>query len=243
MIRWLAPVAAILLLWQGVVSITGLPPYILPSPLRVAAAIRDNAALLTSHALVTLGEIVVALVLGAVLGAATAVGLALSPPLRRITEPMLVLSQAIPVFALAPIFTLWFGYGMQSKIAVALIVVYFPVTASFLDALLRTPPPLLRLAGVMQARRWTRMRCVQIPAALPGLLSGLKIAAVYAPIGAVIGEWVGASRGLGYLMLLANGRARTDLMFAAVLLIAVIAVALHLATGWAARRVLERQER
>ena len=87
------------------------------------------------------------------------------------------------------------------------------------------------------------MRCVQIPAALPGLLSGLKIAAVYAPIGAVIGEWVGASRGLGYLMLLANGRARTDLMFAAVLLIAVIAVGLHLATGWAARRMMEWQER
>lgn len=243
MIRWLSPIAGLVVLWQAVVSLTGLPPYILPGPLRVGAALWDNRGLLAAHAGVTLAEIVLALVIGVGLGGLTAICLALSPPLRRMTEPLLVLSQAIPVFALAPVFTLWFGYGMESKVAVALIVVYFPVTASFLDALLRAPPGLLRLAHVMQADRWTRMRRLQIPAALPGLMSGIRIAAVYAPIGAVIGEWVGASRGLGYLMLLANGRARTDLMFAAVLLIAALAIGLHLATGWAARRLLERQGR
>ena len=109
----------------------------------------------------------------------------------------------------------------------ALIIIYFPVTSSFFDALMRTNPEWLGLARVMGATPARVMWHIRIPAALPGLGSGLRLASVYAPIGAVIGEWVGASKGLGYLMLLANGRAKTDLMFAALIVLAVFTILLH----------------
>ena len=193
----------------------------------VAGALWENRALLAENALVTVTEVLVGLALGAVLGWVTAIGLALSPAARRLVRPLLVFSQAVPVFALAPIFTLWFGYGMGSKVAMALLIIYFPVTSAFFDALVSTPPAWLQQARVMGAGPMRVMWHVRIPAALPGLLSGLRLAAVYAPIGAIIGEWVGASRGLGYLMLLANGRAKIDLMFATVIVVAVLTLALH----------------
>jgi putative hydroxymethylpyrimidine transport system permease protein len=141
------------------------------------------------------------------------------------------------VFALAPILTLWLGYGIWSKLAMALIIIFFPVTSAFYDGLTRTPQGFLDLALVMQASRWRVMARIRIPNALPALASGLRLAAVYAPIGAVIGEWVGASRGLGYLMLLANGRAQTDVMFAALLVLAALTVLLHYAVDTASRRL------
>jgi putative hydroxymethylpyrimidine transport system permease protein len=152
---------------------------------------------------------------------------------------MLVFSQAIPVFALAPILTLWLGYGLGSKIAMALLIIYFPVTSSFFDALMRTPQAWLDLAKVMGASRRRIMWRIRVPSALPGFASGMRLAAVYAPIGAIIGEWVGASKGLGYLMLLANGRAKTDLMFAALIVLAVFTLALHAGVDRACRRWLD----
>ena len=155
--------------------------------------------------------------------------------------PILIFSQAIPVFALAPILTLWLGYGLWSKIAMAVLIIYFPVTSAFFDGLMRTPGGFLDLAQTMGARSSAIMLRIRIPAALPSLGSGLKLAAVYAPIGAVIGEWVGASRGLGYLMLLANGRAKIDLMFAAMLVLGVLSVSLYLAADFLARKALHDQ--
>jgi len=158
-------------------------------------------------------------------------------------RPILVFTQAIPVFALAPILTLWFGYGMGSKVAMALLIIYFPVTSSFYDALMRTPPGWVAQAQVMGASPLRTLWLIRIPAALPGYLSGLRLAAVYAPIGAVIGEWVGASKGLGYLMLLANGRAKVDLMFASLIVLAVFTVVLHLSVDKLSDMVLSRRER
>jgi len=240
---WRAGLASALLalaLWQGLVWATGLPRFILPGPAVVAQTLWDSRVLLWQNALVTMTEVVVGLVLGAILGGLSAVGLAASPVARALVRPMLVFSQAVPVFALAPILTLWFGFGMTSKIVMALIIIYFPVTSAFFDALMRTNPDWLGLARVMGASPLQVMLRVRIPAALPGFASGLRLAAVYAPIGAIIGEWVGASQGLGYLMLLANGRAKTDLMFAALIVLAVFTLALHAAVHRLARRWLER---
>ena len=223
----LLPLGFGLALWQAAVVVLQVPHFILPGPARVAGALWENRALLAENALVTVTEVLVGLALGAVLGWVTAIGLALSPAARRLVRPLLVFSQAVPVFALAPIFTLWFGYGMGSKVAMAMLIIYFPVTSAFFDALVSTPPAWLQQARVMGAGPMRVMWHVRIPAALPGLLSGLRLAAVYAPIGAIIGEWVGASRGLGYLMLLANGRAKIDLMFATVIVVAVLTLALH----------------
>jgi putative hydroxymethylpyrimidine transport system permease protein len=223
--------------WWLVVLLADLPPFILPSPDRVARALWLNRQSIAVNAAVTSLEVVAGLVLGAALGALAAIQLALFPAARTLVRPILVFFQAVPVFALAPILTLWFGYGIWSKLVMALLIIFFPVTSSFYDGLTRTPQGFLDLARVMQASPARTMLRVRIPNALPALASGLRLAAVYAPIGAVIGEWVGASRGLGYLMLLANGRAQTDLMFAALFVLAALTVLLHHVVDRASRRL------
>ena len=236
-IRTLALVALGLGLWQALVSLTGLPRFILPGPGLVASTLWTSRALIAEHALVTAAEVLAGLGLGALAGFCTALLLATSQAARTVLRPMLVFSQAVPVFALAPILTLWLGYGLWSKIAMALLIIYFPVTSAFYDALMRTPKGWLELARVMNAAPGRVLWHIRVPAAMPGFASGLRLAAVYAPIGAIIGEWVGASQGLGYLMLLANGRAKIDLMFAALIVLAVLTLALHAAVDAACRRL------
>ncbi|OSP56847.1 ABC transporter permease [Pseudoruegeria sp. SK021] len=236
-----AAITALLLgLWHTLVVLADLPPFILPSPWRVATALWSNAGLIARNAWVTLTEVLIGLVLGASLGAATALWLAVSPMARVLIRPALVLTQALPVFALAPILTLWLGYGLWSKVLMAILIIYFPVASAFFDGLMQTPRGWLDLAQAMQATRSRTLWRIRVPAALPSLASGLRLAAVYAPIGAIIGEWVGASKGLGYLMLLANGRAKIDLMFAALVVLATMTLLLHRAVGWACDRMTAR---
>lgn len=231
----LAAVFAILI-WQAIVSLTGLPRFILPGPRLVAETWWFHREVIAEHTLITALEVLIGLVLGALLGIITAIQLATSQAARLLVRPILVFTQALPVFALAPILTLWLGYGLWSKVAMAVLIIYFPVTSSFFDGLMRMPQGYLDLARTMQASPRAVLWHIRIPAALPSLSSGLKLAAVYAPIGAVIGEWVGASRGLGYLMLLANGRAKTDLMFAAMLTLGVFSILLYEAMRRLTRR-------
>ncbi len=218
-----------LLLWQGIVWATGVPSFILPSPVRVAQAAMANRVLIAENAFVTGTEVILGLIVGTVLGALTAIQLASSARLHRLVMPLLIFTQAVPVFALAPILTLWFGYGIASKVVMAVLIIFFPVTSAFYDGLTRVPTDTLDMARTMGGSERQIMRRIKIPHALPSLGTGLKLAAVYAPIGAVIGEWVGASKGLGYLMLLANGRAKTDLMFASLFTLAIMTWLLHLA--------------
>ena len=227
--------AAFVLLWQAIVWMTAAPRYILPAPARVAAALGDNAGLIAWHAAITMEEVLIGLVIGAALGATTALCLAMSERASRFVLPVAVASQAIPVFALAPLLTLWLGYGLWSKVVMALLIIYFPVASTFLDGLRRTDPGLVDLARSMGAGKGRTLLFIRLPAALPAFASGLRLAAVYAPIGAVIGEWVGSSAGLGYIMLLANGRSETDLMFAALFVLAIFTLALHTAVALLAR--------
>ena len=238
----LAAAALAIAVWQAVVLLAAPPPFILPGPWRVLVALWENRALIATNAGVTILEVLIGLLIGAGIGAATAIWLASAPLARSLVQPVLVFTQAVPVFALAPVLTLWLGYGLASKVVMAVLIIFFPVTSSFLDGLTGTPPGYLDLARCMGASRRGTMWRVRIPAALPSLASGLRLAAVYAPIGAVIGEWVGASRGLGYLMLLANGRAKTDLMFAALIVLATFTVLLHAAVS-ALARPLEIEQR
>jgi putative hydroxymethylpyrimidine transport system permease protein len=227
-------------LWQAVVSLTGVPPFILPSPGKVLDTLIGSRELIAGHAVITMTEVVLGLIAGSALGFATALHLMVSPTARKLLMPIMVFSQAIPVFALAPVLTLWLGYGIWSKIVMTILIIYFPVASSFLDGLQRVEPGYLDLARTMRATPNQVLMRIRLPAALPSFGSGLKLAAVYAPIGAVIGEWVGASGGLGYLMLLANGRAKIDLMFAALFVLAVFTIAVHalvsLLAGWMTRR-------
>lgn len=234
-------VAGLVLVWQIVVWLAETPHYILPGPALVASAWWANHWLILQHAGITLLEIALGLVFGTVLGGLSALTLAYFRPARLWLLPLLVASQAIPVFALAPILVLWLGYGIASKVAMATLIIYFPVVASFFDGLRRTEPGWLDLARTMGGTRWRILRLVRIPAALPALASGLRVATAVAPIGAVVGEWVGASAGLGYLMLHANGRMQIDLMFAALLTLAVFAVTLYFILDTVLRRALPWQ--
>ena len=227
LMRALIVTVGLLVIWQGVVYLTAAPSYILPGPIAVLLALQNNAGLLLAHAGITFIEIILGMLIGALFGCASALILISFKPARQWLLPLLVISQAIPVFALAPILVLWLGYGLPSKIAMASLIIYFPVTAAFYDGLRQTAQGWMDLAHVMGAKKSQVLRFIQIPAALPALASGLRVAAAVAPIGAIVGEWVGSSEGLGFLMLHANARLQVDLMFAALLILAIFAVGFY----------------
>ncbi|MBN2905274.1 MAG: ABC transporter permease [Rhodobacteraceae bacterium] len=223
-------------LWQGVVQMQLLPPFVLPSPWAVLRALGHNGALLADHGAVTLAEVLAGLVLGVILGLISASAMALSPALRAVGGPVLAASQALPVFVLAPVLTIWFGYGPAPKVAMTVLLVFFPVASGVLDGLMATPQGALDLARIADAGRGRSFIWLRWPHALPHLGAALRISVTYAPTGAVIGEWVGASKGLGYLMLMANARSKIDLMFAALVLIVALTLALRMITDRILRR-------
>jgi putative hydroxymethylpyrimidine transport system permease protein len=226
-LRPLVVLASFIAAWAALAASHAVPPYMLPSPAAVGAALITDRATLLTDSLTTLTEILLGLLTGTILGASAALALNAAPPLQRWLLPLLVASQAIPVFALAPLLVLWLGFGLASKIAMASLIIFFPVTASLNDGLRRTPPAWADLATTMNAKPAATLLHIRLPAALPALASGLRIATATAPIGAVIGEWVGASSGLGYEMLYANARIQPDLMFAALALLTTIALTLY----------------
>ncbi len=219
--------AGLIGLWQLLVLATQVPPYILPGPLPVALALVEQWPVLLTHLWTTAFEIVAGLLIGTLLGTSCALTMIISPLLKRWMQPVLVISQAIPVFALAPILVLWFGYGMASKIAMAVLIIFFPVAASFYQGMRRTNPDLLELARIMGASRLSTLRHIVIPSALPAFGAGLRVAAAVAPIGAVVGEWVGSSSGLGFYMLHANARMQVDVMFAALAMLSLTALLVY----------------
>lgn len=239
--RTVVTTAGLLLLWQAVVMLSAAPPFILPPPLTVAAALVDNVGLLSRHAAVTVAEILLGFLIGCGLGLLSALTMLRFGVARRWLLPLLVVSQALPVFAVAPLLMLWLGYGMASKVVMAVLIIYFPVTAAAYDGLRRTRAEWLDLAAVMGAGEMSVLRHIRLPAALPSIASGMRIAAAVAPIGAVVGEWVGAGAGLGYLMLHAVGRMTVDLMFAALAVLAAFAVAFYFLVDVLARRALHWQ--
>lgn len=221
--------------WEALVWLTGLPPYLLPPPTRVAVVLVERFDLLIEQAAWTAAEMVLGLLLGLALGAALAVIFAASAAWRRWALPLVILSQAIPVIAIAPLLVLWLGYGMASKVAMAALVIFFPVVSSLYDGLRRTDPGWLELARTMDASPRAVLLHIRLPAALPAFASGARIAAAVAPIGAVIGEWVGASAGLGFLMTQSLARGQTPLAFAALTILCLLGLALYYAADQAAR--------
>lgn len=220
-------VAGLVAAWAALVALTGLPAWLLPGPGRVAAVLVDRADVIARHAGVTLVEIVLGLVVGLIAGSLAALALAASAGARRWLLPLVVGSQAIPVFAIAPLLVLWLGYGLASKVAAAALIIFFPVAVTLHQGLARVERDWLDAALCLGAGRRGLLWRVRLPAALPAFGQGLRLAAAVAPIGAVIGEWVGAGAGLGYLMLQANARMQIDLMFAALAVLIAMAVALH----------------
>ncbi|MEJ8574107.1 ABC transporter permease [Microbaculum marinum] len=238
LLRMLAISALILGAWQALVTVLAVPAYILPPPSRIATALFAQAGFLATNAAVTGAEIVLGLVAGTALGMITALSASLFPAAGRVMLPLMVASQALPVFAIAPLLVIWLGFGMASKIVMATLIIFFPVASAFLDGLRRTDPGLLDLAAISRAGRFDTLALVRFPSALPGLASGLRVAAAVAPIGAVVGEWVGASAGLGFVMLQANARVQTDVLFAALFLLALMALVIRAVVDGLTRRMV-----
>ena len=236
--RAVLAIAAALLLWEVFVRLTGLPPYLLPGPLAVGKALWAHRGEIAPAALLTGWETLLGLAIGAGLGVGTALSMAAWARLGRALAPVLIVSQTIPVFALAPILTLWLGFGMAPKVAMVVLIVFVPVTQALYDGLMSPPPAQLDVARTMGASRWAELRHLRFPAALPRLASGLRLGAIYAPVGAVIGEWVGGARGLGALMIHANGRMKTDLMFAALIVVVALALTIYSAMDRSLARLL-----
>lgn len=212
------------------------PPYILPSPWQVLTRLYAEYPVIFYHSLPTLYEAVMGFLLGSLLGIITAIGLHFIDALRRFLLPFLITSQALPAFALAPLLVIWFGYGASSKIATCVLVLFFPVTSAFYDGLQRTPTAYLDLAKTMKASRWKILRHIQIPFALPYLASGLRLAAVFAPMGAMIGEWVGSARGLGFLLLNANAQMKIDFLFAVLIVIVILTLLFYFTVDYCLKR-------
>ena len=228
----------LLLAWEGAVRLLDVPAWTLPAPSRVLATLIERWDILVAEAAVTASETLLGFLAGALCGGALALVMAASPWLERSVNPVLVVSQAIPVMALAPLLVVWMGFGMAPKIVMAGLVIFFPVAANFHEGLRRTDPGLVDLGRLYGASPGRLLWLVRIPAALPLLAAGLRMAAAFAPIGAVIGEYVGASAGLGLLMLHANARMQTDLMFAALVILVAFTLALWALVGWATRRLV-----
>lgn len=210
---------AVLAVWQLAVTLLAPPPFMLPAPARVAATLVDRHATLAREGLVTLAEIALGLVAGVLAGVAAGFSTVAWPRWGRLAWPVLLVLQAMPVFALAPVLVLWFGFGLASKVVMVALILFFPIASSFADGLRRTDPELLDATAMTEATPLRALLHVRLPLALPALVTGLRVAAPLAPLGAVIGEWVGASGGLGFVMIQANARMQTDLVFAALVLL------------------------
>lgn len=228
--------------WETLCRFSEIPAFLLPAPSRIASTLAGDFPLLLLHGVATLGEILLG-VAGAV-SAAIPLSLAMfsSPCLERGLTPFLVASQAVPVFALAPILVFWLGYGIAGKVLVAGLVIFFPITVALLDGLKSCDPDLEDLFLLMGASFPARLRLLYIPQALPWFFSGLRVGVTVSTIGAVIGEWVGAQKGLGYLMLQANARLRTDLVFSCVALLSLIGLSLWFGLGWIETKLIPWRE-
>lgn len=226
-VRGIIVIFTLFILWQMLVWVFQFPIYILPGPFLVLKTLYLQAPLIAAQAWITILETLIGLFLATFFGCLLALTMAYFQPLRLWLLPILIISQALPTFAIAPLLVIWFGYGMASKIATTLLMLFFPIASNFFDGLKRTEQSWLDLAKIMNASRWNILWQIRVPAALPSLASGLRIATAAAPIGAIIGEWVGSSNGLGFLMLNANARMEIDLMFAVLLVIIVFGIILY----------------
>jgi putative hydroxymethylpyrimidine transport system permease protein len=217
---------AALAAWQGLASLGSVDDLTLASPLEVGEALRDDRSLLLDNARVTLIEVLLGLAIAVAAGAGAAVLMHLFRPLREAAYPLLVASQAIPIVVLAPIFVLAFDYGIGPKLAIVALICFFPITVNLLDGLRSVEPDLLKLVRSLGASRLASLSKVELPASLPYFFSGLRVAATVSVIGAVFGEWAGADEGLGRLVLLGNNQLQTPRVYAGIVILTLMAVAL-----------------
>jgi len=223
----LALLAALVGLWELIVRAARVPDYLFPTPSAVASSLAADSGLLGRATLVTVREIVLGYLLAVAVALLIAILLHFSAALRRALLPILVLSQTVPTVLLAPILAILLGYGIEPKLVVVAVVCFFPIVVNAVDGLRSADPELVRMMRTLHGGRLAIFRRVELPGALPAIFSGARIAATYAAVGAVFGEWAGSSAGLGFVILQAQPALETARIFAAVLILSALALCLY----------------
>lgn len=234
----LAVLAGLFLAWELYVELSGINPVTLPAPSRIIENGFANRDILLENAFVTINETLAGLAVSISLGVALALLIDLFSPVRRALYPLLVGSQTLPVVVIAPLLVLWFGFDLTPKVLVVTLYTFFPITVAFAAGLAATDREALLLMHTLGAGRLRTLQVLRMPQALPYLFTGLRIAVTYAVVGAVFAEWVGAREGLGLYVLLMKNAFRTDLVFAAVFLIAALSLLLFVLVGVIERLVV-----
>jgi putative hydroxymethylpyrimidine transport system permease protein len=249
---WLGPIALLAFgagAWEIAARLGAVENYLLPAPSEVARALVDDRDLLLSDTWVTAQEVLLGFAIAVALGLAIAVLLHLSPLLRRAVYPLVVASQAVPVIVIAPILVIWFGFGMAPKLIVIALICFFPIVVNTIDGLRSVDPDQVKMLRTLNASRSDVFRHLELPASLPYLFSGAKVAVAVAVIGAVFGELVGSDAGLGHAIQIGTAQLLTARVFAAVLILSVMAIGLfalvaaleRLAVPWANHGVREER--
>jgi putative hydroxymethylpyrimidine transport system permease protein len=234
----------IICIWQWVVTKGMIPEFILPAPTAVWKSLVDNRQLLLEvHLPATLKEVFLGFVLSLAGGLILGAGMHFSRILEKILYPFLVISQTIPLIAISPIFIMWFGYSIWSKVAVTILTAFFPIVVSTYDGLKAGGGEYRELLMTMGASRWTIFRKILVPLALPSIMSGLKMSVVYCVVGATIGEWLGASEGLGYFSRRMSGNLQADAVFASIFLLSLLGIILFLVISLVEKQLLKNAKR
>lgn len=227
----------IAVLWEKAVDLFGIKRYLLPSLSQVLDSLWDNRAVLLAQSLVTTKEVLAGFLLAVVGGVLLGLAIHALPLMRRTFYPLIVVFQGLPKIALAPLMVIWFGYGDASKVLMAFLFAFFPVVIATMGGLEGTPAHLVEHFRAIRASAWTTFRRLQMPSALPSIMDGCKAAMPLAVIGAIVGEFVGSERGLGHVILEANANARTDYLFAALVVVSIVAGLLYALVELVAKRV------
>lgn len=241
---FLLVVVLLICVWEWVVKQGFIPSFILPAPTSIWQSLMENRQLLLEqHLPATLKEVLLGFILSLISGVIIGVGMHFSRALEKVLYPFLVISQTVPLIAISPIFIMWFGYSIWSKIAVTILTAFFPIVVSTYDGLKTGGEEYRELLLTMGANRWQIFKKVQVPLALPAFFSGLKMSVVYCVVGATIGEWLGASEGLGYFSRRMSGNLQADAVFASIFLLSLMGIVLFLLIGLVEKQLLKNKIR
>jgi putative hydroxymethylpyrimidine transport system permease protein len=241
---FLMVVVLLISVWEWVVKQGFIPSFILPAPSSIWKSLMENRQLLLEqHLPATLKEVLIGFILSLIGGVILGVGMHFSRALEKVLYPFLVISQTVPLIAISPIFIMWFGYSIWSKIAVTILTAFFPIVVSTYDGLKTGGEEYRELLLTMGANRWQIFKKVQVPLALPTFFSGLKMSVVFCVVGATIGEWLGASEGLGYFSRRMSGNLQADAVFAAIFLLSLLGIVLFLLIGFVEKQLLKNKIR
>jgi putative hydroxymethylpyrimidine transport system permease protein len=215
-------------IWEMAVRLTDTPRWMLPPPSDVARAFRDDFGMLMGHMRVTLIEVVVGFGIALLAGLLAGVAIDSSRIVERAVYPLLIASQTVPMVVLAPLFLIWFGYGLLPKVLITALIAFFPLAVNTVDGLRSADREIIALLRSMGASSWERFRLAKVPAALPSIFSGARLAVTFSVTGAIFGEFVGAKEGLGYLMDRSAAQFETSRVFAAIFILAAMGIGLFM---------------